>query len=195
MTKFSIVKWLWLVLTLALIGCAQKNFEAKVASEGHGLLSPSSFGGRLHVQQLMSVDYQEQQHRLRMILEINESQITLVGLSGFSVPVFNISWDGVNLSSRSKLPSDAQALSAERVMEDVMLALWPPITLDPLLEAKGWSMELVGENRYFTDASKRRVMSVEYQNYQQVKGIISVHYQDVDLGYKLETLQWDVTDE
>ncbi len=195
MTKFSIVKWLWLVLTLALIGCAQKNFEAKVESEGHGLLSPSSFGGRLHAQQLMSVDYQEQQHRLRMILEINESQITLVGLSGFSVPVFNISWDGVNLSSRSKLPSDAQALSAERVMEDVMLALWPPITLDPLLEAKGWSMELVGENRYFTDASKRRVMSVEYQNYQQVKGIISVHYQDVDLGYKLETLQWDVTDE
>ncbi|MGL6259490.1 DUF3261 domain-containing protein [Vibrio sp. WXL210] len=193
MTKPSLVAWVLASIALLLSGCSSLHVEPEGSSDSSVLLSPATFNGQLYAQQLMSVDYDNQQHRLRMILEINPDKVTLVGLSGFSVPVFNIAWDGLALSSRSNLPADAEVLSAQRVIEDVMLALWPTSALDPLLTSKGWSLELDGVQRRFVDINHQPVMSIDYSDHQQIKGVIDVYYHDIGVGYQLETLQWDAT--
>ncbi|WP_162064138.1 DUF3261 domain-containing protein [Vibrio taketomensis] len=99
-----------------------------------------------------------------MILEITESQISVVGLSGFSVPLFNVTWDGAELISRSNVPEKYNVISGEKVLEDVMLA--PEKELTPLLVHKGLELVASESNRQFY-SDGRLVMTIEYQNFQQ----------------------------
>ncbi|WP_264874409.1 DUF3261 domain-containing protein [Vibrio agarivorans] len=191
----SFITWLVALLSMTLLGCAKSPHDLNAQSEVDWLPSPASYQGRLHTQQLMTIEYQQRQHRLQMILEIDPSQVTLVGLSNFSVPVFNMSWDGVDLNSRSSLPVDTQVFSAQRVMEDIMLALWPSSALESLLSYKGWSMEQHTVQRHFLDKYHHKVMTIDYLNPQDTEGVIHVHYHDLNVSYQLETLLWDATNE
>ncbi|MGR5266357.1 DUF3261 domain-containing protein [Vibrio astriarenae] len=190
-----LITWLVTLMSVTTLGCAKSPKDMDSLREVDRLPSPASYEGRLYARQLMSVEYQQQQYRLQMILEIDPSRVTLVGLSNFALPVFNVSWDGVELNSRSSLPVDTQVFSALRVMEDLMLALWPSPALEPLLSYKAWSMEQNAVQRHFFDKRHHKVMTIDYLDPQDVKGVIHVHYHDLNVSYQLETLQWDATDE
>ncbi|WP_413282791.1 DUF3261 domain-containing protein [Vibrio sp. MA40-2] len=197
MSRVLIIRWFFIIVSLGLVGCVSVSPKVEVGpvSSTVHLLQPSSYGGKLVAQQLMSVEYQQQQHRLRMILDITPQKVTLVGLTSLSVPVFRVSWDGVQLQSQSNIPNDAGIINAQQVMEDIMLALWPKSSLQPLLSQKGWILHVEEQNRYFTDVNQSIMMTITYTNHRQANGEIRVHYEDVDMGYRLKTLQWDTADE
>ncbi len=184
--------WAFIFIIVFLFGCTSK--QQNKTDTSLVLLQPSSYNGQLTAQQLMTVEYEQQHKKLRMILEITESQISVVGLSGFSVPLFNVTWDGVELISRSNVPEKYNVISGEKVLEDVMLALWPKKELTPLLVHKGLVLVASESNRQFY-SDGRLVMTIEYQNFQQKNGCMLVQYYDVDATYKLETLQWEARNE
>ncbi|PMH44591.1 hypothetical protein BCU68_03580 [Vibrio sp. 10N.286.49.B3] len=194
MSKKNIVSWIVFALCFGLTACVNSNHSTEPdLKKPINLLSPNSYQGSLVAQQLMTVEFEQKEYRLQMLLEITPEQITLVGLSSFSLPMFNISWDGFNLKSQSNLPESAEVLSAERMMEDIMFALWPQSSLQPLLSTKEWQVEVSNQARSFSDSDQNLIMTIDYKNHHQVNGTINVSYHDIGVEYQLKTLQWDAT--
>ncbi|MHA2937300.1 DUF3261 domain-containing protein [Vibrio sp. RC27] len=196
--KNRIVSSILVGLLLGLAGCSssQSTFNQTLSSDTTTedklvLLSPESYHGELITQQLMDVEYDGQQHRLRMILEVNPSGVTLVALTGFSLPAFTLSWNGEVLDLDSKLPIEAKGIDAQRIMQDIMLALWPSSSLDPLLSSKGWTLILNEDVRQFVDGDQNQTMTIEYKDHRNQNGIIDVYHHGANIGYQLTTLQWE----
>lgn len=121
-------------LLISLVGCA----TAPAAPLSPRLrLSPASLGTTLAVQQQLTVAVGDQTHRLEVLLEA-DAQAVRVAVLSLGQTAARLEWDGVNLiqSSASWWPD---AVSAERILDDMQLMLWPAAAVSAGLPS-GWSL-------------------------------------------------------
>ncbi len=102
--------------------------------------------------QLLKGTYDDNQFVFQVALSLNEERLSLIGLDSMGRRAFSLIWneDGVVSEKAAWMPD---ALTAEHVLKDIMLAYWP---LDALAH---WQIEEDGQKRYL-NRDDERVASV-----------------------------------
>ncbi|MBI3285465.1 MAG: DUF3261 domain-containing protein [Burkholderiales bacterium] len=108
------------------------------------MLAPAALGASVSVQQHLKVEREGRIDELDTALEIEASQLELVGLV-FGQRVLSLSYDGKQLKSWRHLMLPPQ-VRAEDVLEDLQLSLWPLSAIAQALPA-GWRIEEQGLQR------------------------------------------------
>lgn len=183
----------WLaVCALLLCACANKNVEegrpqawlkpgVKVTLPAPGI-TPS-----FNEQQLLTGTFNGQQQSLLVMLNGDEQQLTLVGLSSIGIRLFLVTYDarGIHTEQSIVLP---QLPPASQVLADIMLSHWPLARWQSQLP-KGWSLRDVGDKRQLTDNKGNLITEIRYMNRDQRRVPISV--QQFVFGYHIRIQHLD----
>lgn len=101
-------------------------------------LPPASLGRRLALAQRLHVWAGAREFQFEALLETDEQSLRLALLS-FAQPVARLHWDGTTLTQHVA-PGWPAAVSAERVLSDLVLVLWPADAVAAALPAH-WTLQ------------------------------------------------------
>lgn len=160
-TKSSIMAISAAALVLALLllaGCASVPHADAPARLGLRL-SPATLGQTLSLQQHLTVEREGRTDELDTALEIDNSQLTLVGLA-VGQRVMTLEYDGVQLKTWRHFMLPAQ-VRGEDVLEDLQLTLWPAAAIAAVLPP-GWTLQdTVAGTVSATPPATRRTLSYD----------------------------------
>jgi hypothetical protein len=130
------MRWAWASIALLLAACAHAP-RGEPAAPPRALAPVSAISPR-SASQVIHAAYGERAATLRTALEVNASELKLVGVTATGQRVFTASYDGRAVSAErgAFVPAD---IEPERVLADMQLALWP---LPDLQRALGAAYEL-----------------------------------------------------
>jgi hypothetical protein len=142
----------WLsILTLAMAACAAPATPLL-------RLPPSALQRTLALQQQLTVQASERTERVDVLLEADEHSVR-VALVSLGQTGASLEWDGRDLRL-VQAPWWPRAVSAERVLSDLQLVLWPAEAVRAALPA-GWTLEATASERLLRQGSDV-VMRVSY---------------------------------
>jgi hypothetical protein len=119
---------------LALAGCASLQAAPPPLQLR---LPPAALGRSLALMQQLTVWTERGSGQFEALLEADESALQLAVLAG-TRPVARLYWDGRSLYQQMA-PQWPPAVTAERVLSDLTLVLWPAAAVAAALPA-GWSL-------------------------------------------------------
>lgn len=175
-----------LVCALLLCACANQQTEAgrpqawlkpgvKVTLPAPGI-TPA-----FNEQQLLTGTFKGQKQSLLVMINGDEQQLTLVGLSSIGIRLFLVTYDsrGIHTEQSIVLP---QLPPASQVLADIMLSHWPVTQWRPQLPL-GWELRDVGDKLQLTDNNGNLITEIRYMNRNQQSVPISV--QQFVFGYHI----------
>jgi hypothetical protein len=133
------VKWLWALLPLALAGCASTALRAPLLR-----LAPQDLGRTLSVQQHLQFTRGDQVMGVDALLEVDASAVQ-VALLSLGQTALRLRWDGQQLALQ-RAPWLPPAVSAEQILSDLQLVLWPIEAITAALPP-GWALQNAPEGR------------------------------------------------
>ncbi|MET0348848.1 MAG: DUF3261 domain-containing protein [Rhizobacter sp.] len=166
--------WCTLLLAAALAGCATPSRTSlPKAADDCGpdqsapvfRLSPASLGKDLAVQQQLAVTTRGQTQRVDVLLEVDATAVRLAVVA-MGQTAARLEWDGRKLSETraSWLPA---AVSGERILSDLQLALWPEAAVRAALPP-GWFLDTVAGGRVLRQATET-VVAVTYPSASRIE--------------------------
>lgn len=113
-------------------------------------------------QQLLTGSFNGSKQSLVVILNADDKQMTLAGLSSVGIRLFLVTYDkqGIHTEQSIVVP---QLPPASQVLADVMLSHWPINDWKPQLP-KGWTLTDIGNKRELRNASSKLVTEIIYLN-------------------------------
>jgi hypothetical protein len=173
-------RWHWLaILTVALAqaGCAGllPLADRVRAPELLLRLAPSALGHDLALRQHLQVEFGGRMIEFDALLEADASELNLA-LLVFERPLARLRWDGLNLLAERQ-PGWPAAVSAERILSDLGLLLWPAAAVAAALPP-GWTLS--------ADANQRELrwqgQPVERVSFRSPRQVLIEHPGD---GYRM----------
>jgi hypothetical protein len=138
-------------------------------------LAPETLGRRLALMQLIQVQAGGTQFQFEALLEADEASLRLAVLA-FGRPMVRLIWDGQVLR-QDAAPQWPAAVSAERMLSDLTLALWPADAVAAALPA-GWSL------RHDADGRELRWQGTAVQRVRQVESAV-IELEHLALRYRM----------
>jgi hypothetical protein len=124
-----------LMLALALQGCTTPQPRRSAMPELR--LAPAEAGQTLALAQRLTISRQDQTQTVEAMLELSETKLELALLL-MGQPVARLSWDGRTLQEQ-RVPGLPEQVSAQRILTDLQLVVWPAVALARALPP-GWSL-------------------------------------------------------
>ncbi|QZN95905.1 DUF3261 domain-containing protein [Symbiopectobacterium purcellii] len=175
-----------LVYALLLCACANQQPEAgrpqAWLKPGVKVTLPApAITPAFNEQQLLTGTFKGQQQSLLVMINGDEQQLTLVGLSSIGIRLFLVTYDsrGIHTEQSIVLP---QLPPASQVLADIMLSHWPVTQWRSLLPP-GWELRDLGDKRQLTDNNGKLITEIRYMNRNQQRVPISV--QQFVFGYHI----------
>lgn len=140
-----------------------------------------SISPAVRVQQMLTGKFNGKTQSLVVMLEADEQQLTLAGLSALGIRLFLITYDdtGVHVEQSIVLP---KAPPAAQILADVMLSRWPLSAWQAQLP-KGWRLEDQGDQRSLYNAKGQLISQITYHTEQGLREPIAVN--NVEFGYQI----------
>ncbi|POT55832.1 DUF3261 domain-containing protein [Citrobacter amalonaticus] len=113
-------------------------------------------------QQLLTGRFNGKTQSLLVMLNADDTKITLAGLSSVGIRLFLATYDQKGLHTEQSIVVP-QLPPASQVLADVMLSHWPISAWEPQLP-KGWTLTDTGDKRELRNASGKRVTEITYLN-------------------------------
>ena len=132
-----------LVAAVLLAGCATPTVPASDPAPVLRL-SPASLGHELQAQQQLAVTTRGQSHRVDVLLEVDAAAVRLA-LVTFGQTAARLEWDG-NAFTEDRAAWLPAAVSGERILSDLQLALWPEAAVRAALPP-GWFLDATPAGR------------------------------------------------
>ncbi len=112
-------------------------------------------------QQLLTATIKGKDHALLVLLNVDQQQLTLAGLSSLGIRLFSLVYDqtGVHVQQSIVVP---EIPPANQVLQDIMLSYWPISAWQPLLPT-GWTLTDEGDNRHLRDDKGEVIVEIHYQ--------------------------------
>jgi len=132
-------------------------------------------------QQLLTGTFKGKQQSLLVLLNADERQLSLAGLSSLGIRLFLVTYDGQGIHTQQSIVLP-QMPPASQVLLDIMLSHWPVDLWRRQLPA-GWTLEDRGDRRQLRDDSGRLVTEIRYMTRNNQREPISV--QQFAFGYHI----------
>lgn len=113
-------------------------------------------------QQLLTGSFNGNKQSLVVILNADDKQMTLAGLSSVGIRLFLVTYDEQGIHTEQSIVA-AQLPPASQVLADVMLSHWPINDWQQQLP-KGWTLTDIGDKRELRNASGKLVTEITYLN-------------------------------
>lgn len=146
------------------------------------LLPPSSLGRSISLEQIVEGRRGEHASAFHCLLEVDDEELVLVGLTPFGTRAFVLTLCDGRLHVENTSGQDLPAEPA-RILADLQLALWTDLPSLPgleVVERKGTSGKLVRELRH----DGQLVIRVTYENAVHWQG--NLRFEHLEQGYELE---------
>jgi hypothetical protein len=154
-----------LVLAFALAGCAGASAPADSDQPViYPVLSPDSLGRSLVLSQIVTGEYGEERHTLRVEIEVTRDRLVVVGLTPLGVPLFSFEQKaGSPTIDMTEVP-DQVPFDPRHMLSDLQLAYWPTVALTAALARKGLKLEDGREDgfRRVVDRDGRLLVDILY---------------------------------
>jgi hypothetical protein len=122
-------------------------------------LSPASLGATLAQQQQLTITVRGQAHRLDVLLEADPEAVRMAVVS-LGQTATRLEWDGRQLT-QTRAAWLPQAVTAERILADLQLMLWPADAVRGALPP-GWTLDSTPDLRVLSHDG-RPVARVRYE--------------------------------
>ena len=139
-------------------------------------LPPAALGRRLAWAQRLQVRAGDREFEFEALLEVDEQSLRLA-LLAFARPLARLHWDGSTLQQHTAV-GWPPAVSAERVLSDLVLVLWPAAVVATALPAD-WSLQYDSTAREL----RWRGMAVQRVHYDGAQRVLLEH---LVLGYRMQ---------
>ena len=153
----KLVRLLMVALLLGLSACATPPAPPAGATPLLRL-APSALGRTLALQQQLTVQAGARTERLDVLLEA-DAQTVRLALLGMGQTGASLEWDGHDLK-QTQAPWWPRAVSAERILSEMQLALWPADAVRQALPP-GWTLEANAAERLLRQEG-RAVIRIRY---------------------------------
>ena len=127
-----------LALVAVLAACASMPARPPAVGMPPLQLSPSSLGGTLALQQRLVFRHGERSDTVDALVEADPGSVRVV-LHQQGQVMLRMRWDGHELQ-QTRAPQLPEALSAQRVLDDLQLVHWPADAIRAAL-APGWQLQ------------------------------------------------------
>jgi len=111
--------------------------------------------------QAIAAEYEDRSFSFEAHLEARPGRITIVALNPLGAALFSITFDGTTLEASGS--ADAQLVSAEYVLADVLLAHWDVDWLNQRLEGASIETAQTGDERFVT-RQEDLIMGISYES-------------------------------
>ena len=163
MIFFNIRGW-FLLVALLLSACAGNHHSGKPTAwvkPGTAIVLPApGIAQKIEQQQLLTIEARGQQHTLLVLLQADEKQISLAGLSPLGIRLFALHYDAAGISTEQSV-AGPELPPANQVLADIMLSYWPVAAWQNLLPP-GWQLEEDAYSRRLTDPDGKVVTRITY---------------------------------
>lgn len=127
-----------LAATAVLAACATQPARTPATGMPALQLAPSSLGGSLALQQRLVFEHGQRSDTVDALLEADADSVRVV-LHQQGQVMLRLAWDGKTLQ-QTRAPQLPEALSAQRVLDDLQLVHWPAQAIRSALPP-GWHLQ------------------------------------------------------
>jgi len=130
---------------LLLAGCAGGPHVRSTPSDERAnpnarpILSPKSLGATLTANQVLRIAFGEHEATLNCVVAVNPQQITIVGVTALGIRAFTVKFDGERVTAEAQA-AVPQAITPERLVNDLQLVYWPLPALKDALAHSEWQV-------------------------------------------------------
>jgi hypothetical protein len=157
-------RWLVAVAALLISACAAlpRGTEDRQPPQPIGIRVPlSDLGPSGTLTQRVVGSFGGTSRTMRFELELTPDRLALVALTPLGVPVFALTYDGVN-SSVKTYAKDVPLPSPDWILDNVLIANAPAAEVRAALAAKNYRLRQGPGTRQIVDADGRTVMRIRY---------------------------------
>jgi len=141
----------------------------------------------IHERQLLTSSYKGSEHSLMVLLDADDRQLSLVGLSMVGVRLFTLQYDEQGLQTRQHVVAPGLPPAAQ-VLSDIMLSYWPAARWQALLPTH-WQLVDEGLQRRLLDGQGQLVMRIDYVGSPEARHPVRVH--QFSFGYDIRIQNLD----
>ncbi len=157
----------YLLLALSLTGCAafpKYSFvKVKIAPDTSvSLPTPAQLGRTISAQQLITANWKGKTQSLSVHLKAFKDNVILIGLTTWGNRIFTLKYSKEDLKEESITAIDALLPDGEKVLLNMMLALWPEASWKAPLTRIGWNLVDSENNRVLFDNKGEIVIKITY---------------------------------
>jgi hypothetical protein len=145
------------------------------------LPQPASYGGRIRVRQLVTIEFAGTSVSLEVVLNIQPSAFNLVAVDPLGRRALTLNWDGAKLVSE-KAAFLPDSFRPENLLADLIAVYWPAPVVQQALAATGAKVEDQGHRRIVA-ADGTELLNADYA-WTTKSGLIgTVKYANLSWGY------------
>lgn len=173
-----------LLFAMLISACATKpKAEAWLTKETKVNLPIPNFQQNYHDQQLLKFKYKNQENSLITLVEANQNELKVVGLSALGVRLFEIQYNGEIIKTKQnifikELPAPQQVLS------DIMLSILPVQQWQTVLP-EGWQLIDNQLHRKLLNNKHEAIIDVTYRDNPSDQIRKPIRIEHLIFGYKI----------
>ena len=151
---------------------------------GHKLVlpPPATYGSRIKVQQLVTIEFAGNTMSLEVVLNIQPSAFNLVAVDPLGRRALTLNWDGTRLVSEkaSFLPDSVRP---ESLLADLIAVYWPAPVVQRALAATGAKVEDRDGHRRIVAADGSELLTADYAWTAKSRLAGTMKYANLSWGY------------
>lgn len=160
------------------------------------LPQPSQLGYQVTASQLISAQWTtpkgKQVQQLPVQLEVSNSKIVLAGFSSWGTRLLSLSYQDNHIETKVMSGLDGVLPDPEQILFNLMITLWPKETWHAPLDNLGWQIVESDNQRVIVDETGQKVIEIEYQHQQPLKGTIRFTHKSLDYLIEIQTLNYQI---
>jgi len=151
---------------------------------------PDELGYRLTASQLISVDYEGEQHQLPVQLQVGPDRLVLAGFSSWGSRIMSLTYEKGTITT-SVMSGLGKTLSEpEQILFNLMITLWPLEAWEEPLDRIGWRLEETPKQRQLIDQNQQVVATILYEKEPCLDGTIEFINHSLNLKITIKTLNY-----
>lgn len=159
MKRFTIL--ILFLLTMLVSACATKTqSEAWLTKEVKINLPMINLKQNYHDQQLLKFKYNDQENSIITLVDVNDNQLKVVGLSALGIRLFEIEYNGELINSKNNI-FVKELPPPEQVLSDIMLSILPISEWQTVLP-QGWQLVDRDLHRTLSDDKQQIIVDITY---------------------------------
>ncbi|MDB1123257.1 DUF3261 domain-containing protein [Vibrio algarum] len=189
MTCFPASKLTLLIcLLISLLGCTslqtQPSTFVEIAPKTTVQLPlPKDLQQIITVNQLITATWNEKNHQLPVVLEVNEHAVKLAGFSSWGTRILSLEYTEDNIETEVLSGLGASLPDPKQVLFYLMITLWPEEVWQVKLADIGWQLTETPSQRTLFDNEGKKVVIIQYTNKDKLSG--DIHMQNTISNYQI----------